>query len=192
MPPRTRPQPRSKIVPLASSCADPRGTPWARLRTGRSRARARRFVRHGPILLRFCHDGSHMRTVRSHDGSGSVGREFKAIEEATQSGKHAGTDSGTNYNVAHHHNQAPWSNATPSPTTSRRGCALMRWGLLPPWTKTSADGAPDTKGPAHQRPRRAAHQLAGVPHLRQTHALPGAEGHPERLLDWTHRNGPCN
>jgi hypothetical protein len=78
---------------------------------GCSRARARRFVRHGPILLRFCHDGSHMRTVRSHEGSGPVGREIKAIEEATQSGKHAGTDSETNYNVAHHHNQAPWSNA---------------------------------------------------------------------------------
>ena len=48
-----------------------------------------------------------MRTVRSHDESGPVGREIKAIEEATQSGKHAGTDSGTNYNVAHDHNQAP-------------------------------------------------------------------------------------
>src|SRR4029077_12555785 len=24
---------------------------------------------------------------------------------------------------------------------------LMRWGLVPPWAKTTADGGPDTKGP---------------------------------------------
>ena len=30
---------------------------------------------------------------------------------------------------------------------STRRVRLMRWGLVPPWVKTAADGAPDTKGP---------------------------------------------
>ena len=30
---------------------------------------------------------------------------------------------------------------------STRRVRLMRWGLIPPWAKTGADGGPDTKGP---------------------------------------------
>jgi putative SOS response-associated peptidase YedK len=69
----------------------------------------------------------------------------------------------------------------------------MRWGLLPPWTKTSADGAPDTKGPLLINAR--AEQLTSSPayrtsakHMRCLVPM----GTPRDLLDWTHRNGPCN
>ncbi len=30
---------------------------------------------------------------------------------------------------------------------STRRVRMMRWGLIPPWVKTAADGGPDTKGP---------------------------------------------
>ena len=30
---------------------------------------------------------------------------------------------------------------------STRRVRLMRWGLVPPWAKTTEDGGPDTKGP---------------------------------------------
>ena len=56
----------------------------------------------------------------------------------------------------------------------------MRWGLVPPWAKAGADGAPETKGPLlDQRPRREGHHLAGVSRQRQGQALPGTDG---RLL----------
>ncbi len=36
--------------------------------------------------------------------------------------------------------------AEPEDESTRR-LRLMRWGLIPPWAKTGADGGPDTKGP---------------------------------------------
>jgi putative SOS response-associated peptidase YedK len=36
--------------------------------------------------------------------------------------------------------------AEPDDESTRR-VRLMRWGLVPPWVKTGADGGPDTKGP---------------------------------------------
>ena len=36
--------------------------------------------------------------------------------------------------------------AEPEDESTRR-VRLMRWGLIPPWAKTGADGGPDTKGP---------------------------------------------
>ena len=58
---------------------------------------------------------------------------------------------------------------------STRRVRLMRWGLVPPWAKAGADGGPDTKGPLLINARaEKLTSLAGVPHVGQTQALPGA------------------
>src|SRR6201996_3797690 len=68
---------------------------------------------------------------------------IEAINEAR-----AAESTGPNYNVA------PTTTITtvvrrhdePDDKATRR-VRSMRWGLVPPWAKAGADGAPDTKGP---------------------------------------------
>jgi putative SOS response-associated peptidase YedK len=74
-----------------------------------------------------------------------LAEKIKAIDEAT------GTDAGS---AAPNYNVAPTStiatvvsrHSEPDDQPTRR-VRLMRWGLVPPWAKPGADGAPDTKGP---------------------------------------------
>lgn len=73
-----------------------------------------------------------------------LAEKIKAIDEATND---EGA-TGPNYNVA------PTTTVTsvvkrhaePDDQSTRR-VRLMRWGLIPPWVKSGADGAPDGKGP---------------------------------------------
>lgn len=73
-----------------------------------------------------------------------LAQKIQAIDETTA----APNDSGPNYNVA------PTTVITtvvkrhtdPDDEATRR-LRSMRWGLIPPWTKSTEDGTPDTKGP---------------------------------------------
>jgi putative SOS response-associated peptidase YedK len=74
-----------------------------------------------------------------------LAEKIKAIDEATGTSERVGEP---NYNVA--------PTATIATVVSRhsepddeptRRVRLMRWGLIPPWVKPGADGAPDSKGP---------------------------------------------
>ena len=77
-----------------------------------------------------------------------LAEKIKAIDEATQSDKVAATDSGANYNVAPTTTISTVVKRHTEPDdASTRRVRSMRWGLVPPWAKTSADGRPDTKGP---------------------------------------------
>ena len=77
-----------------------------------------------------------------------LAEKIKAIDEATQSDKVAGPDSGANYNVAPTTTISTVVKRHTEPDdASTRRVRSMRWGLVPPWAKTSADGRPDTKGP---------------------------------------------
>jgi putative SOS response-associated peptidase YedK len=91
---------------------------------------------------------------------------IEALDEAEQSG-----NTGPNYNVAptttvstvvkrHDHSpslrspqdhspsrRSPHSEPSEPDDEATRRIRSMRWGLIPPWVKTTADGAPDTKGP---------------------------------------------
>ena len=75
-----------------------------------------------------------------------LAEKIKAIDEAT--GASNGASNAPNYNVA------PTTTITtvvtrhsePDDDPTRR-VRLMRWGLIPPWVKAGADGAPDNKGP---------------------------------------------
>ena len=77
-----------------------------------------------------------------------LAEKIKALDEATQSDKDAGPDSGANYNVAPTTtiSTVVKRHSDPDDEPTRR-VRLMRWGLVPPWAKTTADGGPDTKGP---------------------------------------------
>ena len=76
-----------------------------------------------------------------------LAEKIKAIDEATSGEKDKpNPNSSANYNVA------PTSTVStvvkrhsePDDESTRR-VRLMRWGLIPPWAKTGADGRPDTK-----------------------------------------------
>ena len=79
-----------------------------------------------------------------------LAEKIQAIDESTASTAATKKDStnGPNFNVA------PTTTITavvkrhsePDDESTRR-VRLMRWGLVPPWAKTTADGGPDTKGP---------------------------------------------
>jgi putative SOS response-associated peptidase YedK len=80
-----------------------------------------------------------------------LAEKIKALDETVETSKPGGDSTkpgGPNYNVAptttvstvvKRHTQAD--------DESTRRIRSMRWGLIPPWVKTTADGAPDTKGP---------------------------------------------
>jgi putative SOS response-associated peptidase YedK len=73
-----------------------------------------------------------------------LAEKIKAIDEAT-SGR---TAAAPNYNVAPTTTIATVvsRHSEPDDNPTRR-VRLMRWGLVPPWAKPGAGGAPDTKGP---------------------------------------------
>jgi putative SOS response-associated peptidase YedK len=74
-----------------------------------------------------------------------LAQKIQAIDEATSADKGAG---GPNYNVAPTTTVSTVVKRHTDPDDeSTRRVRLMRWGLLPPWVKTGADGAPDNKGP---------------------------------------------
>jgi putative SOS response-associated peptidase YedK len=74
-----------------------------------------------------------------------LAEKIKAIDEATGASKDAPAP---NYNVAPTATVAAvvTRHAEPEDEPTRR-VRLMRWGLIPPWVKADADGAPDNKGP---------------------------------------------
>jgi putative SOS response-associated peptidase YedK len=77
-----------------------------------------------------------------------LAEKIKAIDEATQSDRDAAPGSGANYNVAPTTTVSTVVKRHTEPDdSSTRRVRSMRWGLVPPWAKTNADGRPDTKGP---------------------------------------------
>lgn len=73
-----------------------------------------------------------------------LAEKIKAIDE-TNAAKDA---SAPNYNVAPTTTVATVVKRHTDPDDeSTRRVRLMRWGLIPPWTKATADGGPDNKGP---------------------------------------------
>jgi putative SOS response-associated peptidase YedK len=72
---------------------------------------------------------------------------IKAIDESTAVADGDGV-SAPNFNVAPTTTitSVVKRHAEPDDESARR-VRRMRWGLVPPWAKTGADGAPDTKGP---------------------------------------------
>ncbi|MDY6998101.1 MAG: SOS response-associated peptidase [Actinomycetota bacterium] len=74
-----------------------------------------------------------------------LAEKIKAIDEATSER----TDPPQpNYNTAPTQTVATVVKRHSEPDDeSTRRVRLMRWGLIPPWAKTTADGGPDTKGP---------------------------------------------
>lgn len=74
-----------------------------------------------------------------------LAQKIEAIDEATRASERAGE---SNYNVAPTATVATvvTRHTEPEDDPTRR-VRLMRWGLIPPWVKAGADGAPDTKGP---------------------------------------------
>ena len=81
-----------------------------------------------------------------------LAEKIKAIDESTAAtdlgGKDAKDANGANYNVAPTTtiSSVVKRHAEPDDESTRR-VRSMRWGLVPPWTKTADDGGPDTKGP---------------------------------------------
>jgi putative SOS response-associated peptidase YedK len=74
-----------------------------------------------------------------------LAEKIQAIDEATSAQKDT---TGPNYNVAPTTtiSTVVKRHAEPDDESTRR-VRLMRWGLVPPWAKTTDDGGPDTKGP---------------------------------------------
>jgi putative SOS response-associated peptidase YedK len=74
-----------------------------------------------------------------------LAEKIKAIDEATSAQKDTGRP---NYNVAPTTtiSTVVKRHSEPDDESTRR-VRLMRWGLVPPWAKTTDDGGPDTKGP---------------------------------------------
>ncbi|SOJ53823.1 Putative SOS response-associated peptidase YedK [Mycobacterium simulans] len=72
-----------------------------------------------------------------------LAEKIRAIDETTESGAAA-----PNYNVAPTDTVATvvTRHSEPDDEPTRR-VRLMRWGLIPQWTKPGPDGSPDTKGP---------------------------------------------
>jgi len=70
-----------------------------------------------------------------------LAEKIKALDEATG-------ETGTNFNVAPTQTitSVVKRHSEPEDQSTRR-VRSMRWGLIPPWVKTGADGSPDTKGP---------------------------------------------
>ncbi|WP_237571721.1 SOS response-associated peptidase [Mycolicibacterium lacusdiani] len=74
-----------------------------------------------------------------------LAEKIKAIDEATESAKDAPS---ANYNVAPTTTIATVVKRHTEPDDeSTRRVRLMRWGLVPAWTKAADGGTPDTKGP---------------------------------------------
>lgn len=74
-----------------------------------------------------------------------LAEKIKAIDEATGTAPNAGAP---NFNVAPTATIATvvTRHTEPDDDPTRR-VRLMRWGLIPPWAKAGADGAPEGKGP---------------------------------------------
>jgi putative SOS response-associated peptidase YedK len=71
---------------------------------------------------------------------------IQAIDEATSAQKDS--NNGPNFNVAPTTSISAVVKRHSEPDDeSTRRVRLMRWGLVPPWAKTSEDGRPDAKGP---------------------------------------------
>ncbi|MDO3639365.1 SOS response-associated peptidase [Mycolicibacterium arseniciresistens] len=74
-----------------------------------------------------------------------LAQKIEAIDEATSAAKDTG---GPNFNVAPTTTISTVVKRHTEPEDeSTRRVRLMRWGLIPPWVKTTEDGAPDNKGP---------------------------------------------
>ncbi len=74
-----------------------------------------------------------------------LAEKIHAIDEATEAAKEA---RGPNYNVAPTATVAAVVSRHDDPDdTPTRRVRLMRWGLVPPWVKATADGTPENKGP---------------------------------------------
>ncbi len=74
-----------------------------------------------------------------------LAEKIKALDEATSEKKDPPT---ANFNVAPTTTVATVVKRHTEPEDeSTRRVRLMRWGLVPPWAKTTEDGGPDTKGP---------------------------------------------
>lgn len=73
-----------------------------------------------------------------------LAEKIKAIDETTT----APNESGPNYNVAPTTtiSTVVERHSEPDDEATRR-LRSMRWGLIPPWVKSGADGTPDNKGP---------------------------------------------
>jgi putative SOS response-associated peptidase YedK len=78
-----------------------------------------------------------------------LAQKIQAIDEATSAAGSSGKDSsGPNYNVAPTTTISTVVKRHTEPDDeSTRRVRLMRWGLLPPWVKSTDDGTPDNKGP---------------------------------------------
>ncbi|GAA2402354.1 SOS response-associated peptidase [Mycolicibacterium llatzerense] len=72
----------------------------------------------------------------------------KVSEPAKDGGEQGSTLPSANYNVAPTTtiSSVVRRHSEPDDEPTRR-VRSMRWGLIPPWVKTTADGSPDTKGP---------------------------------------------
>ena len=74
-----------------------------------------------------------------------LAEKIQAIDEATAA---AGESRGANYNVAPTATVATVVRRHDQPEdTATRRVRLMRWGLIPPWVKATAEGTPENKGP---------------------------------------------
>jgi putative SOS response-associated peptidase YedK len=77
-----------------------------------------------------------------------LAEKIKAIDESTATTEGGKAASGPNYNVAPTTTVSSVVKRHTEPDDqSTRRVRSMRWGLIPPWTKTAEDGGPDTKGP---------------------------------------------
>jgi putative SOS response-associated peptidase YedK len=77
-----------------------------------------------------------------------LAEKIKAIDETVAAAESKDSSTGSNYNVAPTTTiSAVVMRHTEPDDESTRRVRSMRWGLVPPWAKTGADGGPDTKGP---------------------------------------------
>jgi len=111
-----------------------------------------------------------------------LAEKIKAIDESTAAAKDKDTP-GANYNVAPTTTISTVVKRHTEPDDeSTRRVRSMRWGLVPPWAKSTEDGGPDTKGPLLiNAPGRKDHHLTRVPQLGEEQALPGADGRLVRV-----------
>jgi putative SOS response-associated peptidase YedK len=75
-----------------------------------------------------------------------LAEKIKALDETVDAGKGDGSNGAPNFNVAPTTtiSTVVKRHALPDDESMRR-IRSMRWGLIPPWAKTGADGGPDTK-----------------------------------------------
>jgi putative SOS response-associated peptidase YedK len=77
-----------------------------------------------------------------------LAEKIKALDESTATATDTKEPSQPNFNVAPTTTiSSVVKRHTEPDDESTRRVRLMRWGLIPPWAKTGADGGPDTKGP---------------------------------------------